>query len=74
MKFRSDKYNTIALAAKNKYGWFISHRSSETEDTVERIAEFNRLLKIEDELEAKRSLQARPYLKNSQKLNPGFIE
>ncbi len=62
---------TIDLAAKSNYGWFISHRSGETEDTFiadlavatnagkiktgsgcrsERIAKFNRLLRIEEEL------------------------
>jgi enolase len=70
----TETLDTIALAAKNNYGWFISHRSGETEDTFiadlavatnagkiktgsgcrsERIAKFNRLLKIEDELGSK---------------------
>jgi enolase len=67
----SETLQTIALANKNKYGCFISHRSGETEDTFiadlavataagkiktgsgcrsERVAKFNRLLRIEDEL------------------------
>lgn len=62
---------TIALACKNNYNCFISHRSGETEDTTiadltvavgaghlktgsgcrgERIAKFNQLLRIEEEL------------------------
>lgn len=67
----TETLDTIALARKNNYGWFISHRSGETEDTFiadlavatnagkiktgsgcrsERIAKFNRILKIEEEL------------------------
>lgn len=67
----TETLDTIALARKNNYGWFISHRSGETEDTFiadlaiatnagkiktgsgcrsERIAKFNRVLKIEEEL------------------------
>jgi enolase len=67
----SETLQTIALANKNHYGCFISHRSGETEDTFiadlavataagkiktgsgcrsERVAKFNRLLRIEDEL------------------------
>jgi enolase len=67
----SEALQTIALANKNNYGCFISHRSGETEDTFiadlavataagkiktgsgcrsERVAKFNRLLGIEDEL------------------------
>jgi enolase len=67
----SETLETIALANKNNYGCFISHRSGETEDTFiadlavataagkiktgsgcrsERVAKFNRLLRIEDEL------------------------
>lgn len=67
----SETLQTIALANKNNYGCFISHRSGETEDTFiadlavataagkiktgsgcrsERVAKFNRLLRIEDEL------------------------
>lgn len=67
----SETLQTIALAQKNNYGYFISHRSGETEDTFiadlavataagkiktgsgcrsERIAKFNRLIRIEDEL------------------------
>jgi enolase len=67
----SETLQTIELAKKNKYGYFISHRSGETEDTFiadlavatsagkiqtgsgcrsERIAKFNRLLHIEEEL------------------------
>lgn len=65
---------TIALARKNNYGQFISHRSGETDDTFiadlavatsagkiktgsgcrgERIAKFNQLLRIEEELGGK---------------------
>lgn len=29
----TETLDTIALARKNNYGWFISHRSGETEDT-----------------------------------------
>lgn len=67
----TETLDTIGLARKNNYGWFISHRSGETEDTFiadlavatgagkiktgsgcrsERVAKFNRLLKIEEEL------------------------
>lgn len=67
----TETLETMALASKNNYGCFISHRSGETEDTFiadlavataagkiktgsgcrgERIAKFNRLLRIEDEL------------------------
>lgn len=67
----TETLETMALALKNNYGCFISHRSGETEDTFiadlavataagkiktgsgcrgERIAKFNRLLRIEDEL------------------------
>jgi enolase len=67
----SETLQTMALAAANDYGCFISHRSGETEDTFiadlavatgagkiktgsgcrsERVAKFNRLLRIEDEL------------------------
>jgi len=70
----TETLRTIGLANKNNYGWFISHRSGETEDTFiadlavatnagkiktgsgcrsERVAKFNRLLKIEDELGSK---------------------
>jgi len=67
----TETLRTIELARKNNYGYFISHRSGETEDTTiadlavatgaghiktgsgcrgERIAKFNRLLRIEEEL------------------------
>jgi enolase len=67
----TETLNTIELARKNHYHYFISHRSGETEDTTiadlavatgaghiktgsgcrgERIAKFNRLLRIEEEL------------------------
>ena len=70
----TETLDTIDLARKNNYGWFISHRSGETEDTFiadlavatsagkiktgsgcrsERVAKFNRLLKIEEELGTK---------------------
>jgi enolase len=64
----TETLETIELALKNNYGYFISHRSGETEDTTiadlavatmagkiktgsasrgERIAKFNRLIRIE---------------------------
>ncbi|MCX7727546.1 MAG: phosphopyruvate hydratase, partial [Chitinispirillaceae bacterium] len=67
----TETLETIELALKNNYGYMISHRSGETEDTTiadlavatasgkiktgsacrsERIAKFNRLIAIEDEL------------------------
>lgn len=67
----TETMQTIALARKHGYRYFISHRSGETEDTTiadlavatcaghiktgsgcrgERIAKFNRLLRIEEEL------------------------
>lgn len=67
----SETLQTIALAKKNQYNYFISHRSGETEDTIiadlavathaghiktgsgcrtERVAKFNQLLRIEEEL------------------------
>ncbi|HZV12183.1 MAG TPA: phosphopyruvate hydratase, partial [Candidatus Kapabacteria bacterium] len=67
----TETLDTIALAKKNDYYCFISHRSGETEDTTiadlavatcaghmktgsgcrsERIAKFNQLLRIEEEL------------------------
>jgi len=67
----TETLDAIELAGKNAYGYMISHRSGETEDTTiadlavatasgkiktgsasrsERIAKFNRLLAIEDEL------------------------
>ncbi len=67
----TETLDTIELANKNNYFYFISHRSGETEDTTiadlavatssghiktgsgcrsERIAKFNRLLRIEKEL------------------------
>lgn len=67
----TETLETMALAKKNNYGCFISHRSGETEDTFiadlavatsagkiktgsgcrgERIAKFNRLIRIEEEL------------------------
>jgi enolase len=72
----SETLQTIELAQKNNYGYFISHRSGETEDTFiadlvvataagkiktgsgcrsERVAKFNRLIRIEDELGARAS-------------------
>ena len=69
----SETLQTMALAKKNNYGCFISHRSGETEDTFiadlavatsagkiktgsgcrsERVAKFNQLLRIENELGA----------------------
>ncbi len=67
----TETLDAIELAGKNAYGYMISHRSGETEDTTiadlavatasgkiktgsasrsERIAKFNRLIAIEDEL------------------------
>jgi enolase len=67
----TETLETIDLAAKNDYNYFISHRSGETEDTTiadltvatnakhlktgsgcrsERIAKFNQLIRIEEEL------------------------
>ncbi len=67
----TETLRTISIARENKYNYFISHRSGETEDTTiadlavatgaghiktgsgcrgERIAKFNRLLRIEEEL------------------------
>ncbi len=67
----TETLQTIGLARRNNYNYFISHRSGETEDTTiadltvatgaghlktgsgcrgERIAKFNRLLRIEEEL------------------------
>jgi len=67
----TETLDTIELAMKNDYGFFISHRSGETEDTTiadltvavgaghlktgsgcrsERIAKFNQLLRIEEQL------------------------
>jgi enolase len=67
----TETLDAIELAGKNSYGYMISHRSGETEDTTiadlavatasgeiktgsasrsERIAKFNRLIAIEDEL------------------------
>jgi enolase len=67
----TETLDAIELARKNAYGYMISHRSGETEDTTiadlavatasgkiktgsasrsERIAKFNRLIAIEDEL------------------------
>jgi enolase len=67
----SETFQTIELAKKHGYGFVISHRSGETEDTTiadialasssgqiktgslsrtDRVAKYNRLLEIEDEL------------------------
>jgi enolase 1/2/3 len=67
----TETLDTIELAKKNNYNYFISHRSGETEDTTiadlavatnaghlktgsgcrsERIAKFNQLIRIEEEL------------------------
>jgi enolase len=67
----TETLDTIELASKNNYNYFISHRSGETEDTTiadltvavgaghlktgsgcrsERIAKYNRLLRIEEHL------------------------
>ncbi len=67
----TETLDTMALAAKNNYNCFVSHRSGETEDTTiadltvstnaghlktgsgcrsERIAKFNQLIRIEEEL------------------------
>jgi enolase len=81
----SETLQTIALAVRNNYGCFISHRSGETEDTFiadlavatgagkiktgsgcrsERIAKFNRLLRIEDELGASAVFAGKKAFKN----------
>jgi enolase 1/2/3 len=70
----TETLDTIELAKKNNYYYFISHRSGETEDTTisdlavatdaghiktgsgcrsERIAKFNQLIRIEEELGSK---------------------
>lgn len=76
---------TIALAKKNDYYCFISHRSGETEDTTiadlavatnaghiktgsgcrsERVAKFNQLLRIEEELGGKARFIGKKAFKN----------
>lgn len=82
----SETLQTIALARKNNYGCFISHRSGETEDTFiadlavataagklktgsgcrsERVAKFNRLLRIEEELGSDAKYAGKKAFKNS---------
>lgn len=86
----TETLDTIALAKKNNYGWFISHRSGETEDAFiadlavatgagkiktgsgcrsERIAKFNRLIRIEEELGSKSRFAGKEAFKKS--LAPG---
>ncbi len=81
----TETLNTIALAKKNDYFCFISHRSGETEDTTiadlavataaghiktgsgcrsERVAKFNQLLRIEEELGAKALFPGKRAFKN----------
>jgi enolase len=81
----TETLDTIALAKKNNYNCFISHRSGETEDTTiadltvgtgaghlktgsgcrsERIAKFNRLLRIEEQLGSKAIFAGRNAFKN----------
>lgn len=81
----SETLETIALAKKNDYFYFISHRSGETEDTTiadlavattaghiktgsgcrsERIAKFNQLLRIEEDLGARAHFPGKNAFKN----------
>ena len=81
----SETLETIALAKKNDYFYFISHRSGETEDTTiadlavattaghiktgsgcrsERIAKFNQLLRIEEDLGARAHFPGKSAFKN----------
>ena len=81
----TETLDTIALAKKNNYNCFISHRSGETEDTTiadltvgtgaghlktgsgcrsERIAKFNRLLRIEEQLGSKAKFAGKNAFKN----------
>jgi enolase len=82
----TETLDAIELAGKNAYGYMISHRSGETEDTTiadlavatasgkiktgsasrsERIAKFNRLIAIEDELGAAARFAGKSAFKNA---------
>ena len=81
----TETLETMALASKNNYNCFVSHRSGETEDTTiadltvatnaghlktgsgcrsERIAKFNQLIRIEEELGSKCSFAGIKAFKN----------
>lgn len=82
----TETLDAIELAGKNAYGYMISHRSGETEDTTiadlavatasgkiktgsasrsERIAKFNRLIAIEDELGSSARFAGKKAFKNA---------
>jgi len=82
----TETLDAIELAGKHAYGYMISHRSGETEDTTiadlavatasgkiktgsacrsERIAKFNRLIAIEDELGAAARFAGKSAFKNA---------
>lgn len=82
----TETLDAIELAGKHAYGYMISHRSGETEDTTiadlavatasgkiktgsasrsERIAKFNRLIAIEDELGAQARFAGKAAFKNA---------
>ncbi|HLV30143.1 MAG TPA: phosphopyruvate hydratase [Chitinispirillaceae bacterium] len=82
----TETLDAIELAGKNSYGYMISHRSGETEDTTiadlavatasgkiktgsasrsERIAKFNRLIAIEDELGSEAKFAGKSAFKNA---------
>ena len=82
----TETMDAIELAGKHAYGYMISHRSGETEDTTiadlavatsagkiktgsasrsERIAKFNRLIAIEDELDAAARFAGKKAFKNA---------
>ncbi|HEX3018938.1 MAG TPA: phosphopyruvate hydratase [Chitinispirillaceae bacterium] len=82
----TETLDAIELAGKNAYGYMISHRSGETEDTTiadlavatasgkiktgsasrsERIAKFNRLIAIEDELGSAARFAGKSAFKNA---------
>lgn len=82
----TETMDAIELAGKHAYGYMISHRSGETEDTTiadlavatsagkiktgsasrsERIAKFNRLIAIEDELGAAARFAGKKAFKNA---------
>lgn len=82
----TETLDAIELAGKNAYGYMISHRSGETEDTTiadlavattsgkiktgsacrsERIAKFNRLLAIEDDLGTDAKFAGKQAFKNA---------
>lgn len=82
----TETLDAIELAGKNSYGYMISHRSGETEDTTiadlavatasgkiktgsasrsERIAKFNRLIAIEDELGSEARFAGKSAFKNA---------